>query len=296
MSIADEIVDNYTSGRWSVGSYSNERKKDNMIKVIKINDTLNASFNYDAEIVSKIKTIPGRKYNADNKSWILPLQAIHKLKELFKDLDIAADVDQDYVAPKYDFKKELDLIQYKPLKVFAEWSLKQLPDYFYEVAVSSTGKYHPTYALGEGGLVRHTIAAVRIAEELFRNETVQNFDDNEKDIIRVSLLLHDGVKHGLDGAANTVSTHPLEVVKYLEDVYFDVPEETLPDEVIEVMESELWYEITECIKSHMGQWNTDYKTGEEILPKPKDDIQRFVHLCDYLASRKMLEVNFDVEG
>ena len=56
MSIADEIVDNYTSGRWSVGSYSNERKKDNMIKVIKINDTLNASFNYDAEIVSKIKT------------------------------------------------------------------------------------------------------------------------------------------------------------------------------------------------------------------------------------------------
>ncbi|MCI6278082.1 MAG: hypothetical protein MR639_15395 [Clostridium sp.] len=267
-----------------------------MIKVIKINDTLNASFNYDAEIVSKIKTIPGRKYNADNKSWTLPLQAIHKLKELFTNLDIADDIDQNYRAPKYDFKKELELIQYKPLKVFAEWSLKQLPDYFYEVAASSTGKHHPTYALGEGGLVRHTVAAVRIAEELFRNETVQNFDDNEKDIIRVSLLLHDGVKHGLDGAANTVATHPLEVVKYLEDRYFKVEEDELTEEVIEIMEDGPWEQISDCIKSHMGPWCYDYKTNEKILPIPETEIQRFVHLCDYLASRKMLEVNFDVEG
>lgn len=267
-----------------------------MIKVMKVNDTLNVSFNYDPDIVSKIKTIPGRKYNPNSKSWDVPLLAIHKLKELFTNLDISEEVDQEYRAPKYDFKKELDFIEYKPLRAFAEWGLKQLPDYFFEVAASSTGKYHPSYALGEGGLVRHTIAAVRIAEELFRNDTVQNFTNIEKDIIRVSLLLHDGVKHGLNGSEYVVSTHPLEVVKYLEDRYFEVPEETLPDEVIEIMESDLWYQITECIKSHMGQWNTDYKSGEEILPKPKDDVQRFTHLCDYLASRKCLEFNFDVEG
>lgn len=267
-----------------------------MIKVIKINDTLNVSFDYDADIVSKIKTVPGRKYNPSNKSWDMPLQAIHKLKELFTNLDIAKDVEQDYRAPKYDFKKELEFIEYKPLKIFAEWGLKQLPDYFYEVAASSTSKYHPSYALGEGGLVRHTIAAVRIAEELFRNDTVQNFTNIEKDIIRVSLLLHDGVKHGLEGSEYVVSTHPLEVVKYLEDRYWEVPEEELPDEVIEIMEDGPWDEISYCIKSHMGQWNTDYKTGEEILPKPESVLQSFVHLCDYLASRKCLEFNFDVEG
>lgn len=267
-----------------------------MIKVIQINDTLNVSFDYDADIVSKVKTIPGRKYNSTNKSWDIPLQAIHKLKELFTNLDIADDVDQDYKAPKYDFKKELETIAYKPLKVFAEWCLNQLPDYFYEVAASSTGKYHPSYALGDGGLIRHTMVAVRIAEELFKNETVQNFNDIEKDIIRVSLLLHDGVKHGTDGSQYTVTTHPLEVVNYLEDRYFDVPEKTLLDEVIEVMECDLWDKIESCIKSHMGQWNTDYKTGEEILPKPQTEIQKFTHLCDYLASRKMLEVNFNVEG
>ncbi|MHB8034675.1 hypothetical protein CF069_12200 [Clostridium botulinum] len=267
-----------------------------MIKVIKINDSLNVSFDYDADIVSKVKTIPGRKYNPNSKSWDMPLQAIHKLKELFNNLDIAEDIDQDYVAPKYDFKQELETINYKPLKIFAEWCLNQLPDYFYEVAASSTGKYHPAYALGEGGLVRHTIAAVRIAEELFRCETIQEFEFREKNIIRVALLLHDGVKHGTDGSEYTVAIHPLEVVKYLEDRYFEVPEETLPDEVIEVMECDLWEDIASCIKSHMGQWNTDYKTGEEILPRPQNEMQKFTHLCDYLASRKMLEVNFNVEG
>ncbi|NFA98003.1 HD domain-containing protein [Clostridium botulinum] len=267
-----------------------------MIKVIKINDSLNVSFDYDADIVSKVKTIRGRKYNPNSKSWDMPLQAIHKLKELFNDLDISEDVDQDYKAPKYDFRQELESVNYKPLKIFAEWCLNQLPNYFYEVAASSTGKYHPAYALGEGGLVRHTIAAMRIAEELFRCETIQEFEFREKNIIKVALLLHDGVKHGTDGSEYTVAAHPIEVVKYLEDRYFEVPEETLPDEVIEIMECDLWEDIASCIKSHMGQWNTDYKTGEEILPKPQTEMQKFTHLCDYLASRKMLEVNFNVEG
>ncbi|SHK38477.1 HepA-related protein (HARP) [Clostridium cavendishii DSM 21758] len=267
-----------------------------MIKVIKINDTLNVSFDYDAGTVAKIKTIPGRKYNPSNKSWDMPLQAIHKLKDLFSDLNISEDVDQDYVAPKYDFKAELDNIKYEPLKKFAKWGLEQLPEYFYEVAASSTGKYHPAYALGEGGLIRHTQAALRIANELFKCETIQHFDDTEKDIIRVSLLLHDGVKHGLDGSSHTVDTHPLVVVDYLVDRYYDVDEDELPVEVIEIMESDLWDNIESCIKSHMGQWNTDYKSGEEILPKPETEMEKFTHLCDYLASRKMLEVNFSVEG
>lgn len=268
-----------------------------MIKVTKINDTLNVSFDYDADTVAKVKTIPGRKYNQNNRTWDVPLNGIHMLKDLFgRKLDIDDNVDQEYIPPKYNFESEIKHITNPELNIFVKWCLEQLPDYFYIVAASSTGKYHPAYALGEGGLIRHTIAAVRIAEELFKNETVQNFSNEEKDIIRVALILHDGVKHGTDGRQYTVSTHPLEVVKYLEDRYFDVPEESLSDEVIDVMEGDSWYQITECIKTHMGQWNTDYKTGEEILPKPESEIQRFVHLCDYLASRKMLEVNFNVEG
>lgn len=268
-----------------------------MIKVKKVKDVLIVSFDYDADIVAKIKTLTSRKYLSDVKAWEVPQWEIKSLIKLFgDDLKIGKTVDVNYEKPKYDFKAELSTINYQPLRSFTEWSLEQLPDYFYQVAASSTGKYHPAYALGDGGLVRHTQAAVRIANELLNCHTIQNFPEDEKDIIRAALILHDGVKHGVDGSSYTTSTHPLEAVKYLEDRYFDVPEETLPDEVIEIMESDLWYQVAECIKSHMGEWNTDYKTKEEILPKPETELQKFVHLCDYLASRKCLEFNFNVEG
>jgi hypothetical protein len=43
----------------------------------------------------------------------------------------------------------------------------------------------------------------------------------------------------------------------------------------------------------MGEFNTDFKTKKEILPKPVTDIQKFIHMCDYLASRKWLPVDFE---
>lgn len=43
--------------------------------------------------------------------------------------------------------------------------------------------------------------------------------------------------------------------------------------------------ISRLIASHMGQWNRAFNSNV-TLPKPKSDIQQFVHLCDYLASRK----------
>ena len=49
-----------------------------------------------------------------------------------------------------------------------------------------------------------------------------------------------------------------------------------------------------AINSHMGKWNTDYRTKAIVLPTPKSKVDRFVHLADYLASRKCLEFNFDV--
>ena len=50
--------------------------------------------------------------------------------------------------------------------------------------------------------------------------------------------------------------------------------------------------ICRCIETHMGPWTTNYK-GEDVLSPPKDKYQRFVHMCDYLASRKFLDIKFD---
>ena len=49
--------------------------------------------------------------------------------------------------------------------------------------------------------------------------------------------------------------------------------------------------VGNLIESHMGQWNT-CKWSSIELPEPITVPQQFVHICDYLASRKFLEVNF----
>ena len=46
------------------------------------------------------------------------------------------------------------------------------------------------------------------------------------------------------------------------------------------------------IESHMGKWNTN-KYSKVVLPVPNDKYERFVHMCDYLASRSYLSVRFD---
>ena len=50
--------------------------------------------------------------------------------------------------------------------------------------------------------------------------------------------------------------------------------------------------LINAIASHMGQWNTN-SYSDVVLPKPKTKYQIFVHMCDYLASRKFINVEFD---
>lgn len=56
----------------------------------------------------------------------------------------------------------INTIENEDLKELANELIKTIPDYWYHVGASSTGKYHPAYALGEGGLMRHTIALCKI--------------------------------------------------------------------------------------------------------------------------------------
>ena len=38
--------------------------------------------------------------------------------------------------------------------------------------------------------------------------------------------------------------------------------------------------------------NDNYQK-KEVLPKPRTSEQRFVHMCDFLASRKFLDIKFE---
>ena len=124
------------------------------------------------------------------------------------------------------FKNELKTITSDDIRDFAKVVLDDAPDYFFKVAASSTGKYHPAYALGDGGLMRHTKAVLRIYNYIIGLEQYQNqFDERWIDLGRVACLAHDIQKSGTaetyeekakDGKkVFTVFNHPLLAAEYI---------------------------------------------------------------------------------
>jgi len=179
------------------------------------------------------------------------------------------------------FNIEMMYIRDLFLRDLVKKTLNRVPDYFYEIPASSTGKYHPDYALGKGGLLRHTKAAVKIALSLLENPSL-SFDQVHKDMIIGSLILHDTCKHGLEKSDYSVIDHPLLVEKLIDPDWVSSPREELVKDG-----------LVSCIRSHMGPWNKD-RNGNPVLPVPETPTEKFCHMCDYLASRKFLEVSFKI--
>lgn len=180
------------------------------------------------------------------------------------------------------FKEEINYINNPKIKDSLCYMIEKLPDYFFTVAAASTGKYHPGYAQGEGGLLRHSKAAVRIGYELLSDPSISDkYTSDEKDLMLMGLLLHDGLKLGHDKEKYTRFDHPILMAKYIEDEKSNMQ---LTDDEVRL--------VSDVIKTHMGPWTKDYN-GEEVLEKPKTKYQNFVHMCDYLASRKCILVPFD---
>lgn len=182
----------------------------------------------------------------------------------------------------------LSTIKNDDIREFAEVLLDGIPDYIWHVGASSTGKYHPAYSLGEGGLMRHQIAVVRFLNFFFELEQYNTkFTDREMDLMRVAGLMHDGRKSGEQDDYNrskfTKFDHPI----HMANVIRSYDRRYLNHDEIEF--------VATCIESHMGQWSTDRKSNV-VLPKPTNVYQEFIHLADYLASRKDLTVAFDTSA
>ena len=83
------------------------------------------------------------------------------------------------------FNVELNRFKNSNVRESTEAVLDMIPDYFYEIPASPSGKYHLAFSLGEGGLVRHVKVAMRVLEELFRDTAFGEYGDYTKDLIRI---------------------------------------------------------------------------------------------------------------
>jgi hypothetical protein len=176
------------------------------------------------------------------------------------------------------FKRELDLIVNEDLRMMVKSYLEEsVPDYFWEIGASSSGKFHPAFSQGKGGLVRHAKAVVMFAEELLRMSTYAFMRDEYKDYVIAACLVHDTAKYGAKeyDKAEYKNHAPAAAVA------FDTWCISLDYNCSEF--------LLNAIASHMGQWSTDRDD------RPFTNIDRCVHMADYMASRPFIDIPQIVE-
>ncbi len=180
------------------------------------------------------------------------------------------------------FEKEYLYIKNDDLVSDAKYLVGHLPEYFFKVDASSTGKYHPKYAAGDGGLSRHVKSACKFAYELLSNPIIgKPYSERDKDLIIIALLIHDGLKYGKVKEQYTRFDHPILISEFVEE---NKDKLNMSDEDRD--------KVRKAVASHMGPWNTS-SYSDVVLPVPKKPMEKFVHMCDYLASRRFILLEFD---
>ena len=167
------------------------------------------------------------------------------------------------------FEEELNLITNEELKmVVKNFLIEQVPEYFWIVPASSSGKYHPNFTLGENGLVRHTKMVIAVALEL---RQLNMFDTTGViiDDIVVACLLHDTFKKGIKDCGHTSTVHA------------DIAAAQWEAYAVDKLKPIYREDIYRGIKTHMGQWSAE--------KQPSDDFEKLIHLADFIASRKFFD-------
>lgn len=171
------------------------------------------------------------------------------------------------------FEREINLIVNEDLRMAVKSYMEEAtPDYFWTDGASSSGKYHPAFSQGMGGLVRHTKAVVMFAEELLRMSSYSYMREEYKDYVIAACLVHDTAKYGVKeyDKAEYKNHAPAAAVA------FDTWCISLDYNCSEF--------LLNAIASHMGQWSTKQED------RPFTSIDRCVHMADYMASRSFIDI------
>lgn len=183
----------------------------------------------------------------------------------------------DYMSPLLPL---IEMIENEDIRnLLTGFMRNEVPAYFWTTGASASGKYHPAFAKGEGGLVRHTVAVVKIALELFNLECMRDTDGwFNKDEVIVAAMVHDTFKYGITGPEDSEGKRLFhlhgELAANMFEGYalrhgFAVGEKTL-----------------RAIKCHMGQWS-----AAEVNRNPgENELARIVHVADYIASRNFIDL------
>lgn len=158
-----------------------------------------------------------------------------------------------------------------------------IPDYIFVIPSSTSLKYHNATQCQAHGQIYHILMFAEIMNYILNLEYIKEKKVTsaiQRDLLRCTPIFHDAYKCGKDGSKYTVHDHPMIAGEWIENT---VVEHDIPA-------SQKKY-LADLCRSHSGQWTTG-RGSATVLPKPQDDIQFLVHMCDYLASRSNLDMTY----
>lgn len=162
--------------------------------------------------------------------------------------------------------------------------IEKIPDYIFTIPSSTSFKYHNKTQCQPHGQIYHILMFAEIMNYVLGLEYVQGkIDARKRDCLCCTPIFHDAIKCGTSGSQYTVHEHPMLAGEWVRNtvVEHDIDTETKAY-------------IARLCESHSGQW-TSTKRSSVVLPKPENDEQFFVHMCDYLASRSNLDMQYSDE-
>ena len=159
--------------------------------------------------------------------------------------------------------------------------IKEIPDYIFTIPSSTSFKYHNKTQCQPHGQIFHILMFAEVMNYVLGLEYVkEKTNERQRDCLRCTPIFHDAIKCGLNGSQYTVHEHPMFAGEWVRNtsVEHDVDADTKAY-------------IARLCESHSGEW-TSTKRSKSVLPKPENDEQFFVHMCDYLASRSNLDMTY----
>lgn len=142
-----------------------------------------------------------------------------------------------------------------------------VPEYFWQVPATGSGKYHNPFSRNRYGLWIHVKQVFAVYERLVRSYVEQGLITEKKaDMGRAAVLLHDMLKygHGYEDGDGTVPNHDNLAGHWLEH------------------NSDLPREVVRAVKTHNGPWYDG--------PEPNSPLEQLVHQADMVASTKNVTV------
>lgn len=182
------------------------------------------------------------------------------------------------------FENLLNKFETEEIKNYCTDMIKEIPDYIFTIPSSTSFKYHNKTQCQPHGQIFHILMFAEIMNYILGLEYVkEKTNERQRDCLRCTPIFHDAIKCGLNGSRYTVHEHSLLAGEWVRNtnVEHDIDAKTK-------------VYIARLCESHSGEW-TSTKRSKTVLPKPENDEQFFVHMCDYLASRSNLDMSYSDE-